>query len=45
VDTGGQILTGSQRIAAAMTIRNGRVAFQAGEATGSPSIGPRRLWG
>lgn len=45
VDTGGQILKGSQRIAAAMTIRNGRICFQAGEATGSASIRPRRLWG
>ena len=44
VDTDKGILQAKQRIVAVMTIRNGRICYQAGEPLGSPSLRVRRLW-
>jgi dihydroorotase len=43
IDTDKSVITGTRRIRAVMTIRGGRIVYEAGEPTGSPSLERRRL--
>jgi len=43
IDTDKNIMTGRRRLSAVMTIKDGRIWYQAGEPTGSPSLKPRSL--